>query len=77
MKLHIKNVEGQTIEVNDKTEMESILMKANEAKFRSACDTPFAVEPLKSIVGPCAMSRDSELILQGQYTPPQEIHDGA
>ena len=77
MKLHVKGADGSISEVTDKEEMEDILMQANEEKFRSASDTPFAIEPLKSIVGPCAMTREAELMLQGQYSCPENIHKGA
>ena len=77
MKLHVKDSHGNIVEVNDKEQMEQILMTANEEKFRSACDTPFAIEPLITIVGPCAMTKESDMILRGSYKYPDVIHDGA
>ena len=76
-KLHVPDENGDIVEINDKVMIEKTLMQYNESKFRSASDTPFAIEPLCSVVGSCAMTKDSERILQGTYTCSPSIHPGA
>ena len=78
MKLEVDNPNGPgTIEITDKTEMEKVLMKTNEAKFRLASSTPLAHGQLLEELGPCGMTRDAERVLKGTYVPPPNIHLGA
>ena len=62
------NHPGETIEVEDKVEMEELLMKANEDKFRGAIGTPLTVEPLASELGLCGCTANSERILTGDFS---------
>lgn len=78
MKLEVSNPQGHcTIEVTDKVEMEKILMRTNEDKFRLACATPFAQGQLLKDLGPCGMTKKSEDVLRGSYEPPAGTHQGA
>ena len=43
-KLHVPDSSGNIIEINGKVAIEEALMKYNESKFRSASDTPFAID---------------------------------
>ena len=64
MKLEVDNPNGNgTIEVTDKTEMEKILMKTNEEKFRLASSTPFAQGRLLQELGPCDVTQQAENVL--------------
>lgn len=51
----------------DKDEIETNIIAANEKKFRLADATPFRQEPLLSQCGPYATSEDSNNILLGTY----------
>ena len=78
MKLEIDNPSGPgVIEVTDKIDMEKILMKTNEEKFRLASFTPMAHGKLIDELGPCGMTRNAERALRGTYVPPHDTHLGA
>ena len=73
----ITDDDGQTREITEKEDIERILMGTNKSKFTQANDTPFNQQPLKDIVGPRGLTKESDDILLGNFVPPQGIHQGA
>ena len=65
------------IEITDKEQIENVLMQTNEEKFRLACATPFVQGQLTDDLGPRGLTKQSEDVLRGVYSPPSDTHIGA
>ena len=65
------------IEITDKEQIENVLMQTNEEKFRLACATPFVQGQLADDLGPRGLTKQSEDVLRGVYSPPSDTHIGA
>ena len=52
-------------------------MDTNKAKFQQACNTPFANEPLMSIVSPRGITSASDDIFSSKFIPPWDIDEEA
>ena len=59
-----RNGQGH-IEVTEKEEIKTLLMNTNKEKFQQANSTPLAIEPLRSLLGPRALTKTAEEILTG------------
>jgi len=69
--------DGQSIiHINDKEEMESLLMKFNKEKYQGANDTPFMKSPLVGLVGMLAETKYADDILKGEAILPSELDQG-
>ena len=76
-KLIIPNTDGPgSEEITDKEKIEDILMRTNKSKFQQAADTPFVNSPLVEDFGPRGLTVESENILTGTYSIPNDLDDG-
>ena len=59
-------------EITDKAEMESHLSNELAQRFHQAASTPFATEPLLSLMGPLGTNTGAQQILQGTFICPPD-----
>jgi hypothetical protein len=66
----VKSPDGSNVDLTEKKDMEKAIIKSNKQKFQHSFHTPFYNFPYNKLFGFLGLTKASQQVLDGTFTPP-------